>query len=245
MKKFLCSTLISLLVITPGLSTSAFADTNYSINTIESLEETLEANKDSINKYQLIKETDPTVLKTYYKTIEEEINNKINNLEKINVCLDLNSKLDDKINTYTIPINDGEIILEYKLTQNESPLREYVSYGSYTLELTAKITHLTYPDTILCLNTDFTVSSDGLRATSTSTAGTFAVFPNKVSASSKITDSRAEKISYNINWQGDYTYTVEALGNQFMQWDRSIVSTITWEGVSGNKLNISYNGRIK
>lgn len=150
MKKFLCSTLISLLVITPGLSTSAFADTNYSINTIESLEETLEANKDSINKYQLIKETDPTVLKTYYKTIEEEINNKINNLEKINVCLDLNSKLDDKINTYTIPINDGEIILEYKLTQNESPLREYVSYGSYTLELTAKITHLTYPDTILC-----------------------------------------------------------------------------------------------
>ena len=43
MKKFLCSTLISLLVITPGLSTSAFADTNYSINTIESLEETLEA----------------------------------------------------------------------------------------------------------------------------------------------------------------------------------------------------------
>ena len=30
-----------------------------------------------------------------------------------------------------------------------------------------------------------------------------------------------------------------------MQWDRSIVSTITWEGVSGNKLNISYNGRIK
>ena len=36
MKKFLCSTLISLLVITPGLSTSAFADTNYSINTIES-----------------------------------------------------------------------------------------------------------------------------------------------------------------------------------------------------------------
>jgi predicted transport protein len=180
-----------------------------------------------------------------YRAIEEEINNKINNLEKINVCLDLNSKLDDKINTYTIPINDGEIILEYKLTQNESPLREYVSYGSYTLELTAKITHLTYPDTILCLNTDFTVSSDGLRATSTSTAGTFAVFPNKVSASSKITDSRAEKISYNINGQGDYTYTVEALGNQFMQWDRSIVSTITWEGVSGNKLNISYNGRIK
>ena len=119
----------------------------------------------------------------------------------------------------------------------------------------------TYPDTILCLKTDFTVSSDGLRATSTSTAGTFAVFPNKVSASSKITDSRAEKISYNINGQGDYTsvsythldvykrqdytYTVEALGNQFMQWDRSIVSTITWEGVSGNKLNISYNGRIK
>ena len=85
MKKFLCSTLISLLVITPGLSTSAFADTNYSINTIESLEETLEANKDSINKYQLIKETDPTVLKTYYKTIEEEINNKINNLK--NKCL--------------------------------------------------------------------------------------------------------------------------------------------------------------
>ena len=35
MKKFLCSTLISLLVITPGLSTSAFADTNYSINTIK------------------------------------------------------------------------------------------------------------------------------------------------------------------------------------------------------------------
>ena len=31
-----------------------------------------------------------------------------------------------------------------------------MSYGSYTLELTAKITHLTYPDTILCLNTDFT-----------------------------------------------------------------------------------------
>ncbi|MCI9069191.1 hypothetical protein [Clostridium sp.] len=245
MKKFLCSTLISLLIITPGFSKSVFAKTNYSINTIEALEKTIETNKNSIDKYELIKETDPTVLKTYYRAIEEEINNKINNLEKINVCLDLSSKLDDKINTYTIPINDGEIILEYKLTQNESPQKEYVSYGSYTLELTAKITHITYPDTILCLNTDFTAKSDGLRATSTSTAGTFAVFPNKVSSSSKITDSRAEKISYDINGQGDYTYTVEALGNQFMQWDRSIVSTITWEGVSGNKLNISYNGRLK
>ena len=75
MKKFLCSTLISLLVITPGLSTSAFADTNYSINTIESLEETLEANKDSINKYQLIKKSTCSrcPIHCYKKDMKEKI----------------------------------------------------------------------------------------------------------------------------------------------------------------------------
>ncbi|MDO5040359.1 hypothetical protein [Clostridium sp.] len=249
MKKFLCSVIIGMISMTMIIPTViADAESKYNINTISELHEVIEKeNKDGINDSEreiIIKKTSPEVLNAYFDNIEKEAKQKINSIGEQKMTIDLNTKGEVIKNIVKIPIEGGEVILENNMIPIEKNSREYLSYGDYKLQSKYRIKHTLYPDTYLVLNTFYNVKSDGLRATSTSTGGTSAVWPNKVSGSSRVTDSRAEKISYDINGQGDYKYTLEVLGNQIVQRDSTIISYVKWVGKSGNKLDVSYWSNI-
>lgn len=249
MKKILCTFIISMVsitMITPMVS--ANAQSKYNINTVSELHDVIEKeNKDGINDSEretIIKKTSPEVLDAYFDNIEKEVKQKINSLGEKKMTIDLDSKGEASKSIVKIPIEGGEVVLENNMMPVEKDSKGYVSYGDYKLESKYRIEHMLYPDTYLVLNTFYNVKSDGLRATSTSIGGTSAVWPNKVSGTSRVTDSRADRISDDINGQGDYKYTIEVAGHQIIQRDNTLVSFVKWVGKSGNKLDISYGANV-
>ncbi|MEC1180765.1 hypothetical protein P9B03_20130 [Metasolibacillus meyeri] len=113
-------------------------------------------------------------------------------------------------------------------------------FGTYNYTIKHKITAALYPDSICALVTTYTTKSDGLRLTAASKAGTLGIFPTGIVSSAKITDSRAEKIGYDINAQGDYTVTIGGYnGIGLVSFDVTITSTVRWDASTSNSLHVT------
>lgn len=209
---------------------------------------TLNSSEESnINKKRedIIANTDPVVLNDYNEKLQEDF-------DAIEADINNSQQEIDSTVTYDLPGTGGKIdvTLSDTLIEVHPKVKDVMSvtriqqpFGSYNYQVKYRIYHVLYPDAWAVLNTYYKTSSGGLTATSSSTAGTGGIFPAQVSGSSKVTDSRAEKLSYDINAQGDYTVTyIGANGIGLLSYDITLISRVKWvaQGSTSSYVERSY-----
>lgn len=255
-KKISSLVLVFLILIT---SSTVFAiepekilNEEYSINSTSELIETFKLESEngelkSEDSKEILENTDPIIIKEYNNYLEEEVINAMSELSnESEMQFDINDSK-EIIKTNSIELNDGTIIeltetigdvdqtlSKFNLIFNVASVTGTHNYGSRYYQCKYNIKYVGYPDTVCSLYTYFNASkSSGFTATSTSTAGSSTVAPTTLSKSSRITDSRAERVGYDINGQGDYNATIIGYnGVGIVSYDISMVSTIRLDALN-------------
>ena len=201
----------------------------------------------SDEEVSLAEKTSPEVLEQYAELLGTELKN-------FEIPEEESPEGDSQV-TYTLPQSGAEItvtttdepatdeiITKSSSVYNVQARSSLVSrpYGTYSYKISYAITAALYPDSKCGLVTTYTTKSDGLRLTSTSTAGTTGIFPTTITASSKATDKRAEKIGYDINAQGNYKVTIGGYnGIGIYSFDMQLRSTVRWDAKTSSSLHVT------
>lgn len=199
----------------------------------------------SDEELSLVKKTSPEVFEQYSELLETELAN-------FKISEDESAEGDSEV-TYILPQSGAEItvtatdelsndVITESSSVNNIQALSLVSrpFGTYSYKIAYAIRAIGYSDSKCGLVTTYTAKSDGLRLTSTSTAGTFGIFPTNIVASSKAIDTRAEKIEYDINAQGNYKVTIGGYnGIGIATFDMSITSTVRWDAKTSTSLHVT------
>jgi hypothetical protein len=189
--------------------------------------------RSQVDLEKLLVDVNPEVIEEYNNTLVKDI-------EEINNQIILKGETQEKEAIYELPNAGGHVIIttsseeisksnDKKLSKNtyKQMWAMNIPHGDHKYTVRYAISAFMYPDSYAGLITYFKSNSSGLTATSTSKVGTQGVFPTTVVASTRITDSRAEKVGYDINAQGDYTVTHGGYnGIGIVSFEITIISTI-------------------
>jgi hypothetical protein len=193
----------------------------------------------------IIASTDPNVLNNYNEKLQEDF-------EAIEDDINNSQPEIDSTKTFDLPSTGGKVDVtvsntlikaDPKVEGVMSLARIQQPFGSYNYQVQYRVYHVLYPDAWAVLNTFYKTASNGLTATSSSKAGSQGLFPAQVSGSTRITDSRAEKLGYDINAQGDYTITyIGANGVGILHYDITLISRVKWvaQGSTSSYVERSY-----
>ncbi|CEG29817.1 hypothetical protein [Bacillus sp. B-jedd] len=202
----------------------------FEINTLGALEDKIaffESDNtlpEEVERQFIFENTDPSVLDAYILKLSNEFQEAVNELSEeaslLNgesfeitsetesnglVTLTVSKDLESPVITKEFPISTGDMVT---LASTPTSKQLTQSFGDKVYKIDYAFYHLLYPDTHMVLNMFYKLNSSGITMTSTSKAGSYAVFPSTVSGSTKITDARAEKVGYDVNAQGDYKWTL-------------------------------------
>ncbi|WP_033543903.1 hypothetical protein [Planococcus sp. CAU13] len=264
MKKLMLAILIFSLVLSFA-NPSFAAKKEYEVKTLDQFLEIVKSKQDSKQfkekkdklkgknaitdeEKTLLKSTDPTVIEQYNALMEEELRNFTISgesseaeykLEKSGITIAVET---ETVTTDEQPLSATNTLLMDKELKSLAPITTatYRANGSYSYSIKYKIRAIGWPDAVAGLVTNYSVRSDGLRVNWASTSGTSGFFPTSITGSSSVTDSRAERIGYDINAQGNYTVTIGGYnGIGIITFDMTLISRILWTGT--NTVSQSYS----
>lgn len=269
-KKF-STVLLSSAVMVTLLPTSSMATENdtESITSVKEIKKEIKTiNESKLSKKEahesmneVVNRTPNDVVTDYQKKMSQEVveaHNKI--AEKM---MDTTLYYDDNSKVYTrketVVLSDGtKLTVEDEdspiLEENEVPTKNTVmkaaisrtdKFGSRSYKHTSKISLAVWADPALSLTTFYNASKSGLKATSTSTAGSFVSFPYSLTRSASITDNSAKKVGYDINTQGEYT--LESLGLNgvgIFSTDFTVRSTVKLLKINSSSVKVSLSSKL-
>lgn len=231
-KKIFATAITGTILLGTAFASDAQA-TDFEINTMEELEAKISFyEKDNtlseeVERTFIFENTKPEVLNTYIQNLAEEFQETVNNLSGELNSLDgqtvkkevktesngvVSVTVKEEVKQTHPSLNKAELIISnpdaVQLASTATSSQITQSFGDRSYKIDYAFYHLLYPDTHMVLNMFYKLNKSGITMTSTSKGGSYAVFPSSVSGSTKITDSRAEKVGYDVNAQGDFKWTL-------------------------------------
>lgn len=241
------------IVETSQVSTKEIAEVKEEITELNELISSNETDAtEATTAFQEIAEEHPEALIAYDEKLSQEIADNVQiyheeNPTSINISTDASEPVTE---TATIELSDGGSV-EFESTDREEanpcaqleissmsvfgPWEKWITqkYGERSHTAKYSIKHVMYPDTTMVLKTYYNLSKrSGITVTSTSKAGTEATFPHRISGTTGVTDKRAEKVGYNVNTNGEYTYSMVAKDTILHQREYEIRTTITLKEIN-------------
>lgn len=263
--QILCATVLALSFLSiNGLNKVNAA--NYSITSLDELKEEIiklneipnlldgsESSEKVQKREEILSNTMPEVLKEYNQLLVEELSNisidttEVNQnkvIVKEDTLEDTGAKVavavESEDNTDSIP---GFTTFASSTTKN--PTTVFKKNGDHNYKIKYYITAHLYPDSSVGLVSTYKVKSSGISLTDATTAGTQAIFPTTIVASARVTDSKAEKVSYDTNAKGEYVVTIGGYnGIGFLSFTMTLESFIKWEAKASGGQKVKYYYKV-
>ncbi|MEK5105095.1 hypothetical protein MKX83_24445 [Cytobacillus sp. FSL M8-0252] len=244
-----------------GTTSASSIDKNYEIKNKQELVEKIEffdqdstLSQEEETKY-LYENTDPVILTNYLNELGDEIVSAFEELtEEVSSEISLDTNDSETYQETVSKVTENDVLVEVTVTDENvdqdtsgSIIKPFATekFGSRSYKVDYAFYHALYPDTHMVLITYYNASSKGLTATSTSKAGSSAMFPTTLVSSTKITDKTANVVGHDINGQGDYVMTIGGYnGIGLVTRNITVISTIKLTKISSSSVNVSKSYKV-
>lgn len=234
---------------------SALAKGSYEINSLEELKSeitdlnNIDSSKErDIESENVVNNTNPQILEQYEELLRKDLKNLNGQFIQHGDSLDAVYDLPEsggvvKISTSTELVGLDDLLISNTNTSEIVPFANISrTFGSYSYKAKYTIENTLWPDATLGLVTNYKVASNGLTATTCSNVGTKSGIATDITASCEVTDSRAEKVGYDINAQGSYKIVYGLGGINPVTQYATMTSRVYWnfKGTSAQSVNESF-----